>query len=97
MQIKILIDAQNDIAKAMLFYENQKEHLGNYFLDSIMSDIESLSIFYGIHIKIKNYHRLLSKRFPFSIYYKFTQDTIFIYAVLDCRQNPIFLDMKLIS
>lgn len=95
MQIKILNDAQNDIAKAILFYENQKENLGNYFLDSIMSDIESLYLYYGIHIKIKNYHRLLSKRFPFAIYYKYNENTIFIYAVLDCRQNPIFSDIKL--
>lgn len=95
MQIKILNDAQNDIAKAILFYENQKENLGNYFLDSIMSDIESLYLYCGVHIKIKNYHRLLSKRFPFAIYYKYNVDTIFIYAVLDCRQSPIFLDNKL--
>ncbi len=95
MQIKILNDAQNDIAKAILFYENQKENLGNYFLDSIMSDIESLYLYYGIHIKIKNYHRLLSKRFPFAIYYKYNENTIFIDAVLDCRQNPISSYIKL--
>ena len=55
MNIKILNDAQNDIAKAMLFYENQKDKLGEYFLDSIMSDIESLYIYYGIHFKVKDY------------------------------------------
>lgn len=44
MNIKILTEAQNDIAKAILFYEKQKENLGKYFLDSIMSDIESLYI-----------------------------------------------------
>lgn len=92
MNIKILADAQNDIAKAMLFYEKQRENLGRYFLDSIMSDIESLYIYYGIHIKIKNYHRFLSKRFPYAIYYKYDQDMIYIYAVLDCRRNPIFIN-----
>ena len=91
----ILNDAQNDIAKAMLFYENQKDKLGEYFLDSIMSDIESLYIYYGIHFKVKDYFRVLSKRFPFSIYYKFDKNFIYIYAVLGCRQNPILLNTRL--
>jgi hypothetical protein len=69
--------------------------LGNYFLDSILSDIESLHIYCGIHIKIKNYHRLLSKRFPYAIYYKYNENEIFIYAVLDCRKNPIFINKRL--
>ncbi|MDX4037608.1 type II toxin-antitoxin system RelE/ParE family toxin [Aliarcobacter skirrowii] len=95
MNIKILEDAQNDIAKAILFYENQKDKLGEYFLDSIMSDIESLYIYYGIHFKVKDYFRVLSKRFPFAIYYKFDKNFIYIYAVLDCRQNPILLNTRL--
>lgn len=95
MNIKILKEAQNDIAKAIFFYEKQKENLGKYFLDSIMSDIESLYIYYGIHFRVRNYFRLLSKRFPFAIYYKFDQNFIYIYAVLDCRQNPIFLNQRL--
>ncbi|MCT7589124.1 type II toxin-antitoxin system RelE/ParE family toxin [Aliarcobacter butzleri] len=95
MNIKILTEAQNDIAKAILFYEKQKKNLGKYFLDSIMSDIESLYIYYGIHFRVRNYFRLLSKRFPFAIYYKFDQNFIYIYAVLDCRQNPIFLNQRL--
>ena len=95
MNIKILTEAQNDIAKAILFYEKQKENLGKYFLDSIMSDIESLYIYYGIHFRVRNYFRLLSKRFPFAIYYKFDQNFIYIYAVLDCRQNSIFLNQRL--
>lgn len=97
MNIKILEDAQNDIARSMLFYEKQKEKLGKYFLDSIMSDIESLYIYYGIHIKIENYHRLLAKRFPYAIYYKFSENTIFIYAILDCRSNPSLTNSTLLK
>ncbi len=70
MKIEILDEAENDIANGIDFYHSQKDGLGNYFLNSILSDVESLHIYAGIHIKILNYHRLLSKRFPFSIYYK---------------------------
>ena len=69
MTIKILDEAEKDIAIGMAFYESQKDGLGKYFLDSILSDIESLHIYAGIHIVISDYYRLLSKRFPFSMYY----------------------------
>lgn len=88
MTIKILQEAEKDIAMGIYFYESQKDGLGKYFLNSILSDIESLHIFAGIHIVISGYYRLLSKRFPFSIYYKVFDDIIYIYAILDCRRNP---------
>ena len=88
MNIKILDEAEKDIATGITFYESQKNGLGKYFLDSILSDIESLHIYAGIHIVIGDYYRLLSKRFPFSIYYKILDDIIYIYAILDCRRNP---------
>lgn len=88
MTIKILDEAEKDIAIGISFYESQKNGLGKYFLDSILSDIESLHIYAGIHIIISDYYRLLSKRFPFSIYYKIKENIIYIYAVLDCRKNP---------
>jgi len=88
MTIKILDEAEKDIAIGMSFYESQKDGLGKYFLDSILSDIESLYIYAGIHIVISDYYRLLSKRFPFSIYYKIRENIIYVYAVLDCRKDP---------
>ena len=95
MKIKILDEARDDIAVGIRFYDLQGYGLGGYFLDSIMSDIESLHLYCGIHIKIKNYHRLLSKRFPYAIYYKYDKSTIYIYAVLDCRRNPISISKRL--
>ena len=88
MTIRILDEAERDIAVGISFYESQKEGLGKYFLNSILADIESLYIYAGIHIVISNYYRLLAKRFPFSIYYKVKDNIIYIYAILDCRKNP---------
>jgi len=95
MTIKVLDEAENDIANGMLFYEEQKENLGHYFLDSIMSDIESLYIYAKVHVEIKGYYRLLAKRFPFAIYYKVKGECIYIYAVLDCRKNPTWIEHRL--
>lgn len=95
MNIEILDEAENDIVNAMRFYEAQSKNLGTYFLDSILSDIDSLYLYAAIHIKVNGYHRLLSKRFPFAIYYKLQGDVILIYAVLDCRQNPSNIQKRL--
>ena len=95
MIIKILDEAEKDIAVGMSFYESQKEGLGKYFLSSILADIESLHIYAGIHIVISDYYRLLAKRFPFSIYYKVKDNIIYIYAVLDCRKNPNSIAQRL--
>lgn len=89
MRIEILESARDDLISGMAFYETQRNGLGAYFLDSLFSDIESLLLFSGIHpIHFDRYHRLLSKRFPFAIYYRTEGDLIRIHAVLDCRQDP---------
>ena len=67
---------------------SQNFGLGQYFLDSLFSDIDSLQLFAGIHSWYFGYQRLLSKRFPFTIYYRVDNGIIKIHAVLDCRQDP---------
>ena len=77
-----------DIRIAELFYEKQNNGLGGYFKDSIISDIESLWLYGGIHRKVFGLYRLLSKRFPYGIYYEVDKDIVIVVAVLDLRQNP---------
>ncbi len=88
MKIKILDEAQQDLEEAAQFYENQKGGLGSYFIDSLLSDIESLILYAGIHVKVNGYFRLLSKTFPYAIYYLIDNGSVYIYAVLDCRKEP---------
>jgi plasmid stabilization system protein ParE len=89
MKIRLLSSAFNDLADGRDFYARQGEHLGVYFLDSLFSDIDSLVLYAGIHRKVFSLHRLLSKRFPYAIYYQVETDgTVVVYRVLDCRQHP---------
>jgi len=89
MNIRILPSAYNDLMTGRKFYEKQGKGLGEYFIDSLFSDIDSLLLYGGIDRKVYGYHRLLSKRFPYAIYYKMdnTEDIV-IWRVLDCRQDP---------
>ena len=95
MQIQILNEAEQDLLEGARFYENQATGLGQYFLDSLFSDIDSLQIHSGIHSKHFGFYRLLSKRFPFAIYYTVENNLTQVLAVLDCRQNPETLKGRL--
>ena len=63
--------------------------------ESLISDIDSLEIYAGIHETVFGFYRLLAKRFPYAIYYSTDQNTIFVRAILDCRRAPKFLRHKL--
>jgi plasmid stabilization system protein ParE len=89
MKIEILDEAQQDLVTGCHFYEEQSPGLGAYFLDSLFSDIDSLILYAGIHPVVFGSHRLLSRRFPFAIYYRVEGEVIRIRAVLDCRANPL--------
>lgn len=95
MRIQILDAAGRDLAAGYRFYERQASGLGDYFLDTLFSDIDSLQVYAGIHPQYFGYYRLLSKRFPFAVYYLISGDLIRVYAVLDCRQNPASIGDRL--
>jgi plasmid stabilization system protein ParE len=64
--------------------------LGEYFLDSLFSEIDSLLLFGGIHRKVYGYHRLIAKRFPYAVYYRTEEDRmVVVWRVLDLRQSPL--------
>ena len=94
MKIVILRSAVEDLDRGYKFYEQKTAGLGDYFMHSLFSDIESLLIFAGIHRKVHGYHRLLSKRFPYAIYYRIEEESIRIRAVLDCRRSPDWISRK---
>jgi hypothetical protein len=95
MTIVILPSAKEDLSEGFAFFEGQQAGLGAYFLESLFSDIDSLRIHAGVHRRVFGYHRLLSKRFTFAIYYSMDAGTAYVGAVLDCRRNPIWLRKRL--
>lgn len=89
MKIKISAAADQDLIDGYRFYNRQLEGLGMYFLDTLFSDIDSLKIYAGIHsVHFSKYFRLLSKRFPFAIYYQVENNVVYVVAILDSRRDP---------
>lgn len=97
MRIKILSAAEKDLEEGYRFYESQSPDLGLYFLDSLYSDIDSLVYFGGIHQEVFGYHRQLSKRFPFAVYYRIIDNVVVVFAILDCRRNPSWIRKRLME
>jgi len=90
--------ALKDLSEGRLFYEKQGEGLGEYFFDSLFSDIDALMLYGGIHPKFIGYHRMLSKRFPYAIYYRLeVKAVIVVYRVLDLRRDPKRIEQSLES
>jgi len=96
MRIEILDQAAEDLIEGFHFYEAQQMGLGSYFLSNLYGDIESLRLYGGIHRQAyKDYHRLLSKRFPFAVFYTVRGEAVSIRAVVDCRRDPAWIRERL--
>jgi|SRR6516164_6532304 len=97
MRIEVLSEAENDLLSGAKFYERRGAGLGAYFLDSLYSDIDSLLLYAGIHRLMFGFHRALSLRFPYAIFYRFDREKqlIRVYRVLDLRRDPLWIRKQL--
>ncbi len=92
MKIRILGSAIGDLRRGKSFYDMQELGVGDYFQDCLFSEIDSLVLYGGMHRKVFSHHRMLSKRFPYAVYYRMDgSDTVVVHRVLDCRRNPVWI------
>jgi plasmid stabilization system protein ParE len=88
MKVRILRSAFDDLTTGRNFYDRQHPGVGDYFFDSLFSEIDSLMFFGGIHRMQFGYHRLLARRFPYAVYYRILAGEAVVFRVLDCRRDP---------
>ncbi len=94
MQVRILPSAKRDLRNGFEFYEKQEPGVGDYFLESLSSDIGSLRLFAGIHRQHNESFRFTSKRFPYWIYYRIDDGVAYVTAVLDARRDPRYIEAR---
>jgi plasmid stabilization system protein ParE len=87
--------AQKDIYDSEKFYEDQSPNLGVYFYDSLISDLDALKFYAGIHQKYFGFHRMITKRFPYAIYYEIESDLVVVHAVLHTRRDINIIHYRL--
>ena len=89
MRLRILDSALEDLDQGRRFYERQGPGLGAYLLDGLFTEIDSLLLYAGIHPKVFGFHRLITRRFPYGVYYRLEGDVaVVVWRVLDLRRSP---------
>ena len=69
-------------------YAKHGQDVAAHFLDSLFADIDSLTVYAGVHVQVWGFYRMLAQRFPYAIYYKVDGDLCVVSRVLDCRRDP---------
>lgn len=95
MKVRILESARRDLRQGYRFYEHQQDGVGDYFLDTLCAEIDSLTLYGGIHPIRFGFHRMLSAKFPYAVYYKIDGGDAVVRGVLDCRRDPAWIKRRL--
>jgi plasmid stabilization system protein ParE len=89
INLRLRPESEQDLADAAAWYEEQREGVGNQFLDEVLSVFSVISdtplIFPIVH---KNIRRALIHRFPFGVYYRVESNEIVVVAIMHGSRNP---------
>lgn len=95
MRVELRDEAREDLVEAAWFYRRQSVGLDAYFLECLGEDLRKLQTTFGVHQRHLGFHRNLSERFPFAIYYQVVDGVVDVVAILDCRSHPVATDARL--
>jgi plasmid stabilization system protein ParE len=95
MNVELRDEARDDLVTGAVFYGEQSVGLDQYFLKCLREDIKKLETTGGVHEQYSGFHRALSDRFPYAIYYLVSEDVVDVVAILDCRRDPAALNTRL--
>ncbi len=93
--VYILEEAVEDLNEGKSFYDLQEIGIGDYFWDCLITDIESLIIYAGIHSKKLSFYQMFAKRFPYAIYYEIVEGIAYVVAILPMRRDPAWISEQL--
>jgi len=82
-------EAELDIVRAYVWYEDRRAGLGEEFLSSVDACLESIrrrpEMYPVVH---QDYRRSLIRRFPYAVFYDQWAPTVTIYAVFHTSRDP---------
>jgi toxin ParE2 len=91
MKIAFLPPAQAELDEAFSWYEEQAVGLGYEFLDELDQTLRLIATFPEFHPLVdKKLRRCLVNRFPYSVLYGFTDNTITVVAIAHLRRKPSY-------
>ena len=82
-------EAQLDVADAYVWYEGRRIGLGEEFLSSVDACVEGIrrqpEMCALVH---ESYRRALIRRFPYAVFYDYSEATVTVYAVFHTSRDP---------
>ena len=89
LPLVITPEAEQDLAEAKVWYEKQREGLGDEFLLCLEESLDRIcriplaatEVFQGVR-------RVVVRRFPYGVFYRVEEDQIAVVAVYHSRRDP---------
>ena len=89
LEIRLRPEAEQDLADAAAWYEEQRPGLGHEFLDEVEATLSSITeaplMFPSVH---RNTRRAVIHRFPFGVYFRADGPSIIVIAIMHGSRNP---------
>lgn len=82
-------EAEKDIEDAAIWYESQREGLGQEFLDAVLLALDTISENPGIYpVLHRQTRRTVLRRFPFGIFFRVEEGSVLVFAVMHGSRHP---------
>lgn len=88
-EVRLREEADRDLTEAALWYELHGAGLGHQFLDETLRVLASIADHPFMYPLVwRETRRALMNRFPFGIYFRMSDETIVVVAVMHGSRNP---------
>jgi plasmid stabilization system protein ParE len=82
-------EAQKDVDDAYWWYEDRRTGLGEEFLGCVDVCVQTICRIPDLYPVVhEHYRRALVRRFPYSVFYEFTPESVTIYSIFHLSQDP---------
>jgi len=91
MAIELIIapEVEQDLAEAAAWYESRRVGLGEEFLDCVDACVSAILRMPEMQTIVhERYRRVLVRRFPCAVFYKYSSHTITVYAIFHASRDP---------
>lgn len=88
-ELRFTTEAESDVAEAYEWYEARAVGLGEQFLASLDAQLESIAGSPLLYQRVyEEFRRALVRRFPYTIFFEFTEDRVMVFAVFHTARDP---------
>ena len=82
-------EVELDISEAYGWYEDHRSGLGGEFLSCVDACIQGICRMPEMYAKVhEEYRRALIRRFPYAVFYEFTERVVTVYCIFHTSRDP---------